>query len=202
MAGMLWYCGFMGYSYYEIDGMKRGYGVSCKCHKRGCKERIDRGLAYLCYGCTQYFCSKHLFYSDVKHDCFAGSNSQVCEKCLNEVWSKNTEITASVVRRNGTTQPPRQSEHTTRRCIMTSSMSTTCAETAIMHGIESTPRHHTAERPVTAPLRNTIKTTQTRLRSGRRIGKRYEWRKRYFTRRSGIHPRGRCACNILYACLP
>lgn len=71
----------MGYALYEIDGMRRGYAVSCKCHKRGCKEKINRGLAYLCYECTQYFCYAHLYYGVTEHECFAGSSMQVCEKC-------------------------------------------------------------------------------------------------------------------------
>lgn len=83
----------MGYGYYEIsrpDGqaMKRGYQVGCKCHKRGCKEKIDRGMAYLCYSCTWYFCEKHRAsaYCD-KHDkpieieCFTGASNQMCERC-------------------------------------------------------------------------------------------------------------------------
>ena len=86
----------MGYAYYEIStpegkSMKRGYGVSCKCHKRGCKEKIDRGLAYLCYNCTQYFCEEHLTFAYDKNDnpieasCFAGESSQVCEECAKEL---------------------------------------------------------------------------------------------------------------------
>lgn len=71
--------------------MKRGYGVPCKCHERGCKEKIDRGLAYLCYNCTQYFCSKHLdmVYGEddepMRIECFAGESSQVCKKCMKEL---------------------------------------------------------------------------------------------------------------------
>lgn len=78
----------MGYALYEIDGMKRGYGVGCKCYKRGCKEKIDRGLGYLCYHCTQYFCGKHTDFAyskdgntEIEVECFAGTSNQVCEKC-------------------------------------------------------------------------------------------------------------------------
>ncbi len=71
----------MGYAYYERDGMKRGYSVQCKCHQRGCCERIDRGLAYLCYECAWYFCPKHLTFGEIKHDCFAGESFQICLKC-------------------------------------------------------------------------------------------------------------------------
>ena len=84
----------MGYAYYEIGGMKRGYSVACKCHVRGCKERIDRGMAYLCYACAQYFCYRHLTSAwseddePIKAECFAGSSSQVCHACAKtlEAW--------------------------------------------------------------------------------------------------------------------
>lgn len=79
----------MGYAYYEIDGMKRGYGVPCKCHKRGCAKRINRGLPYLCYSCTWYFCSKHLTVAGeeeyIKVDCFAGTSPQVCGGCADRL---------------------------------------------------------------------------------------------------------------------
>lgn len=93
----------MGYGYYEIrrpdqlrsdKPMKRGYAVSCKCHKRGCAEKIDRGLTYLCYYCTWYFCGKHLktawnpdpeLDEEIRVECFAGDGSQVCEKCDREL---------------------------------------------------------------------------------------------------------------------
>ena len=76
----------MGYGYYEINlpngrPMKRGYGVLCKCHQRGCVARIDRGLGYLCYGCTYYFCGEHLTYSEEQFDCFAGRSEQCCLRC-------------------------------------------------------------------------------------------------------------------------
>ncbi len=81
----------MGYAFYKIAGMNRGYGVRCKCHKRGCSKKIDRGLAYLCYCCTWYFCDKHLtvpFDSNdesIKVECFAGEDSQVCLKCCEQL---------------------------------------------------------------------------------------------------------------------
>lgn len=84
----------MGYGYYEIDTpegkpMKRGYGVQCKCHQRGCKKQIDRGLAYLCYSCTQYFCGKHLTFWAGEYECFAGMSTQCCKKCASEVNVEN-----------------------------------------------------------------------------------------------------------------
>lgn len=87
----------MGYAFYEIPHpvtgrmMQRGYGVRCKCHKRGCVEQIDRGLSYLCYHCTWYFCGEHLtsVYDDrdeiIEAECFAGTESQVCERCAKEL---------------------------------------------------------------------------------------------------------------------
>ena|SRR5690606_10953422 len=82
----------MAYAYYEInrpDGrpMKRGYSVECKCHFYGCTNRIDRGLNYLCYHCTWYYCAAHrtcIFDRNedaIDFDCFAGQDSQICKKC-------------------------------------------------------------------------------------------------------------------------
>lgn len=52
----------------NAQGRKVGYGVSAKCDAPKCKERIDRGLAYVCggmhdggeHGCGKYFCPEHL----------------------------------------------------------------------------------------------------------------------------------------------
>lgn len=53
-----------------------GYAVEAKCDKRGCKTRIDRGLAYCCGsmhggdhddGCGGYYCLEHITPS--KHNC-------------------------------------------------------------------------------------------------------------------------------------
>jgi hypothetical protein len=86
----------MGYGYYEINRfdsdipMKRGYGVRCECHQRGCHEKIDRGMAYLCYSCGWYFCEKHLTWAgdgedeEIEFDCFAGQSSQCCFKCARD----------------------------------------------------------------------------------------------------------------------
>ena len=64
----------MGNAYYKVtrqDGktIEAGYGVETVCEEKGCREKIDRGLAYLCgkqpggdeYGCGGYFCANHLF---------------------------------------------------------------------------------------------------------------------------------------------
>ena len=72
--------------------MDRGYGVPCKCHQRGCPERIDRGLAHLCYSCGWYFCGAHLTNAVnestdefILLDCFAGENSRVCFRCADRL---------------------------------------------------------------------------------------------------------------------
>lgn len=84
----------MGYAFYDFGmsdpvrpNMRRGCGVECKCHKRGCTARIDRGLGYLCHSCTNYFCGEHLTAAVdaggelVWFDCFAGRGLQCCQKC-------------------------------------------------------------------------------------------------------------------------
>jgi hypothetical protein len=66
----------MGYGYYTTrgaDGEMRptGYMVIATCDKRGCDNRIDRGLGHLCGtephdpssdepGCGRYYCAEHL----------------------------------------------------------------------------------------------------------------------------------------------
>lgn len=90
----------MGYSFYERNTplgkpMKRGYAIACKCHKKGCNKEIDRGLSYLCYSCTYYFCEEHrtVVYNKndeaEEFDCFAGRGVQICEKCEKEYLKDN-----------------------------------------------------------------------------------------------------------------
>lgn len=87
----------MGYARYEFENdpiqanMPRGYAVECVCAKPGCSAKIDRGLGYLCYSCTNYFCGQHLHwtaYDDrneaLEFECFAGAGSQCCETCAEE----------------------------------------------------------------------------------------------------------------------
>lgn len=70
----------MGYGYYVIDGMERGYSVEDICNKEGCEVEIDRGLAYLCGqspyqdsdNCARYFCASHLVYT---------AQGQRCHEC-------------------------------------------------------------------------------------------------------------------------
>ena len=70
----------MGYAYYVIDGMERGYSVPDVCNKEGCEEEINRGLAYLCGrspyvdsdNCAGYFCANHLVFT---------SQGQRCQEC-------------------------------------------------------------------------------------------------------------------------
>jgi hypothetical protein len=79
----------MGWSYGIVNGRKVGYAVRAKCDKKGCKERIDRGLAYVCgdmhgggeYGCGGYFCSEHLMY-------IGFPKGQFCNKCANELMKE------------------------------------------------------------------------------------------------------------------
>jgi len=60
-----------------------GYGVPAWCDHPGCKEKIDRGLAFVCggepyggdRGCGLYFCSNHLYYR--------GRLKQLCSRCVN-----------------------------------------------------------------------------------------------------------------------
>ena len=91
----------MGYAYYEFeDGHgPRGYAVDAICAAEGCVNEIDKGLAYLCYGCTNYFCGVHLtvgFGKDgntmIQFDCFAGESSQCCHKCeaeAEQTWEES-----------------------------------------------------------------------------------------------------------------
>ena len=63
----------MGYGIYKIQRndelIEAGYLVSAECEEAECRERIDRGLAYLCgetpggdeFGCGGYFCDKDLY---------------------------------------------------------------------------------------------------------------------------------------------
>jgi hypothetical protein len=73
----------MGYACYEIEGMLRGYAVDDVCNHEGCETEIDRGLSYLCYCCTGYFCAEHRTFADESNEfeCFAGGSSQCCVNC-------------------------------------------------------------------------------------------------------------------------
>jgi|ERR1700679_970300 len=74
----------MGWSIGFDEHWKRdiGYGVPAYCDHPDCKEKIDRGLSYVCAdeeprggdGCGLYFCPKHLGYcTDEFTSC--------CERC-------------------------------------------------------------------------------------------------------------------------
>jgi hypothetical protein len=77
----------MGYAHYEItrngEKIEAGYSVETVCEETGCKEKIDRGLAYLCgetpggdeHGCGGYFCGQHLLGSPVPEA------SGLCQSC-------------------------------------------------------------------------------------------------------------------------
>jgi hypothetical protein len=84
----------MGYAYYEFeDGHgPRGYSVKAVCAQEGCVNKIDKGLSFLCYSCTNYFCGDHLVLAVdptdedevIEFDCFAGSGIQCCLACARE----------------------------------------------------------------------------------------------------------------------
>lgn len=79
----------MGYGRYDFeDGAgPRGYSVEDFCHAEGCGEKINRGLAFLCYSCDGYFCPAHqtvAFGPDdepIEFENFAGTSQQCCHKC-------------------------------------------------------------------------------------------------------------------------
>jgi hypothetical protein len=68
----------MGWSLGYDERWRRdiGYGVPAWCDHPECKEKIDRGLAYVCRdqqpyggdGCGLYFCDKHRCYGKCCHD--------------------------------------------------------------------------------------------------------------------------------------
>lgn len=86
----------MGYASFDLDdgAGPRGYAVPDICRHSGCQERINRGMAYLCYGCAKYFCEKHLTGSydkdddPIEFDCYAGVDSQCCFRCAQEVYDE------------------------------------------------------------------------------------------------------------------
>lgn len=98
----------MGYANYDLDDGKgpRGYAVETKCEHPGCDKSIDRGLAFLCYGCTGYFCNEHqtcawvtaadededIVEDVIEFECFAGKSSQCCKKCATEAEAGNGAI--------------------------------------------------------------------------------------------------------------
>lgn len=77
----------MGWAHCGEDayGREMGYSVVAKCDQKGCRRRIDRGLAYVCggmhkggeYGCGGYFCEKHRFAPD-RRKVYGG----LCKRCL------------------------------------------------------------------------------------------------------------------------
>jgi hypothetical protein len=77
----------MGWAYGKnANGREVGYSVEATCDEPGCKEDIDRGLAYVCgnmhdgdeYGCGDYFCSSHLYYV---RPLGMDHSIQLCEHC-------------------------------------------------------------------------------------------------------------------------
>lgn len=84
----------MGWAYGrgKFKGRARpiGYSVEAKCDHKGCKERIDRGISYLCgdglhggmYGCGGFFCEEHL--KHVEHP-DEDMGTQYCKGCAAEL---------------------------------------------------------------------------------------------------------------------
>jgi hypothetical protein len=66
------------------EGRPIGYLFDAECDFPGCKEKIDRGLAYVCgdmhgggeYGCGKYFCPRHLYYTKY---------GQLCKECIDKI---------------------------------------------------------------------------------------------------------------------
>lgn len=73
-------------------GRKVGYAVRAKCDERKCKERIDRGLGYVCgdmhdggeHGCGNYFCSSHLYLT-------LNGPGQLCKRCVKDFEALSKE---------------------------------------------------------------------------------------------------------------
>tara|TARA_R110000772_G_scaffold249530_2_gene363977 strand:- start:90393 stop:90683 length:291 start_codon:yes stop_codon:yes gene_type:complete len=85
----------MGWSYgHNLAGREIGYGVEAICDHPGCKEEIDRGLAYACGGehdntelsCDKYFCGKHLSISVLDSDSNPGF---ICGQCAKELLDQH-----------------------------------------------------------------------------------------------------------------
>jgi hypothetical protein len=85
----------MGWGDCGVDSKGRpiGYVHPARCDHSGCKEKIDRGLAYACGGmhgkhdgdCEGYFCAKHLH--GVEDPDKRLHSPQLCEACKNS-WNE------------------------------------------------------------------------------------------------------------------
>lgn len=73
----------MGWCIGEYNGREIGYGVPAECDQPGCREKIDRGLGYVCggepyggeAGCGLFFCEQHR-----RH---WRKDKPVCSRCAN-----------------------------------------------------------------------------------------------------------------------
>lgn len=82
----------MGYANCGEDSKGRpiGYNFSAICDEPECREKIDRGLAYVCghmhgedeYSCEKYFCSNHK--SNWVEDC-SGNLTTICNQCYKDL---------------------------------------------------------------------------------------------------------------------
>lgn len=84
----------------DSQGRNIGYVFPATCDFPGCKEKIDRGLAYACggmhgedsYSCEKYFCYNH----KNKHiDTPDGDCLSICQNCLTNAiecgWDEEPE---------------------------------------------------------------------------------------------------------------
>src|SRR5690348_3338343 len=86
----------MGWARYGTPLGDAGYAVDDTCHRDGCDERIDRGLAYLCgsepgreseTGCGRWFCGAHLYgLPDAVEGILGGG---MCEPCLDRWYDEH-----------------------------------------------------------------------------------------------------------------
>lgn len=80
----------------DENGRAIGYAVRAVCAHEGCKQKIDRGLYYVCggmhggdeSGCGEYFCGKHLFVM---------KGPQLCRTCYDKApdFDEEDDPTAS-----------------------------------------------------------------------------------------------------------
>lgn len=82
----------------NAEGREVGYAVEATCDLKGCDEKIDRGLYYVCgdmhdggeYGCGGYFCAAHLLMG-------VGLPEQMCEACADAYEKEHSEEYAKAV---------------------------------------------------------------------------------------------------------
>jgi len=94
----------MGWSYGIDESRPKGdqeigYSIAAKCDYPGCKEDIDRGLAFVCGGehyggddgCGGFFCSEHRSHVIVETPRAEYFSADLCQEC-GELWEKATVV--------------------------------------------------------------------------------------------------------------